>query len=94
MFIILSTYLKPLSEVDQYLSLHRQFLEEGYQKNYFIASGPQNPRSGGVIISQLRSKTDLENILKDDPFQIHHIARYDIIEFEPVKFHKDFECFI
>jgi uncharacterized protein YciI len=94
MFVIISTYLKPIAEVEQYLSQHRDFLEQGYQKNYFVASGPQNPRTGGIIISQLSNKKDLERILNDDPFQVHRIAKYDILEFEPVKYHKDFTSFI
>lgn len=94
MFIIMITYKKPLESVDQYLAAHRLFLEEGYKKNFFIASGPKIPRSGGVIISQLKDRTQLQRILKQDPFQIHDIADYDIIEFDPVKYHTNFSSFI
>ena len=47
-----------------------------FENNYFIASGPQNPRTGGIILSQLQDRKKLEDILKDDPFQIHDIADY------------------
>jgi uncharacterized protein YciI len=88
------TYKKPIEIIDKYLNEHRAFLEEGYNKNYFIVSGPQNPRTGGVIISQLKDRVQLENILKDDPFAIHDAADYEIIEFSPVKFHKNFSTFV
>lgn len=94
MFIIQLTYKVSLYEVDRYLIDHREFLEIGYQKNYFIASGPKNPRTGGIILSQLKDRVQLESFLKDDPFFIHGIAEYDITEFSPVKFHSDFEKFL
>jgi uncharacterized protein YciI len=94
MFVILSTYLKGIEEVDEFLLAHRNFLQEGYEKNYFIASGPQNPRTGGVILSQLQDKQKLLNFLANDPFQINGIADYQVIEFSPVKYHESFKEFI
>ena len=94
MFIIDIHYKKPLEVVEKHLVEHRAFLEEGYQKNYFVASGPKNPRTGGIIISQLKNREQLEMILKQDPFIIHDIAEYRFIEFEPVKYHSGFASFL
>ena len=68
MFIILLNYKKPIEVIDKYLPAHRDFLEEGYKQNFFIVSGPKNPRTGGVIISQLNDRVQLEEILSKDPF--------------------------
>lgn len=94
MFIVDINYKKPIEVVEQHLVAHREFLEEGYQKDYFIASGPKNPRTGGIIVSQLKDKAQLEAILKNDPFFKNDIAEYHFIEFNPVKFHKDFVSFV
>lgn len=94
MFIVEIVYKKPLGFIDQCLAEHRAFLEEGYKKNYFVASGPKNPRTGGIIISQLKNREQLENILKQDPFCLHDAADYNITEFDPVKYHVDFASFI
>lgn len=94
MFVIMLTYKAPLATIDNYLAEHRAFLEQGYQQDFFIASGPQNPRTGGIILSQLKSRDQLESILKNDPFQVQEIAEYKIIEFEPVKYHTNFSTFI
>lgn len=94
MFVIMLTYKASLATIDKHLAEHRAFLEQGYQKDFFIASGPQNPRTGGVILSQLKSREQLESILKNDPFQVQHIAEYKIIEFDPVKYHTNFATFI
>lgn len=94
MFIVLLSYKKSLEVIDQHLAAHRSFLDESYGKNYFIASGPKNPRTGGIILSQLSDINQLEEILNQDPFKIHEIADYEIIEFLPTKYHPNFSKFI
>jgi len=94
MFIIDITYKKSLEQIDQHLAEHRAFLDNGYKNNYFVASGPKNPRTGGIIISQLKNLEQLEDILKKDPFNIHDVADYKIIEFNPNKYHLSFATFI
>lgn len=91
MFIVHLTYTAPMDLVDHYLASHRAFLDTGYQQNYFFASGPKNPRTGGIILSQLKDRSVLEAFLKDDPFFVRGIATYEITEFLPVKFHADVE---
>lgn len=90
MFLIIVNYKQPLTVVDEHLAAHRAFLEEGYQRDYFIVSGPRNPRTGGIILSQLTDRQQLEQALAQDPFYIHGVADYEIIEFNPVKKHKNF----
>lgn len=94
MLLIMITYKKPIEVIDKYLTAHREFLEGGYKNNYFIVSGPKNPRTGGVIISQLKDRALLEQIMKKDPFMINDLAQYEIIEFTPVKYHRNFSEFV
>lgn len=94
MFLILVTYKKPIEIIDQFLVEHRNFLEKGYQQDQFIASGPRNPRTGGVILSQLTDREQLLKIIQQDPFYIHEVADFEVIEFNPVKFHKNFAGFV
>ncbi len=94
MFLVLMTYKKPINEIDRYLLDHRLFLDIGYKNNYFIVSGPRNPRTGGILLSQLNDRDQLEKILKDDPFYVNDVASYEVIEFMPIKYHPDFSRFI
>lgn len=94
MFIVIVHYEKDLSIVDEYLQAHRDFLEQGFQKNYFLASGPQEPRTGGIILSQLKDKKILEDFLAGDPFMKKGIAIYQIIAFTPVKYHESIKDLI
>lgn len=56
MFIAILTYKKPLSEVDNYLSAHREYLAKHYAIGDFITSGPQIPRIGGVIMIKANNR--------------------------------------
>ena len=94
MFLIYLTYKKPLTVVDQFLTAHREFLEQGYERDYFIVSGPREPRVGGIILSQLKDKEKLQQIIQQDPFYINGIADYEIIPFIPVKYHRNFATFV
>ena len=90
MFIIELNYIKNLEEVDKFLESHRKFLDDCYSKRYFFASGPKNPRTGGIILSNMKDKRDLEKIIKNDPFFVEKIAEYKITEFAPVKYDATF----
>jgi uncharacterized protein YciI len=94
MFVVMLTYKKPLEFVEQHVEEHRTFLDVGYKDNFLIVSGPQKPRIGGIILSQLNDREQLENFMKNDPFYIHGIADYEFIKFDPVKCHPDFSSFI
>ncbi|MCO6550220.1 MAG: hypothetical protein J6580_06020 [Gilliamella sp.] len=94
MYIGTLTYVKPITEVEKYLSQHIDYLEDYYRTGHFIASGPKVPRTGGVIICRAENKEQALAILQKDPFYIHHIAQYEIIEFVPSKYTDGFEEFI
>ncbi|WP_028534307.1 YciI family protein [Paludibacterium yongneupense] len=82
MFVVLLTYTRSLDQVDEQLSAHRAFLERQYQAGVFIASGPQIPRAGGVILARGLSREDLQTLLAQDPFALHGLASYSIVEFQ------------
>lgn len=85
MFLILTKYVRPLAEVDQFLAAHRAFLGEHYAKGTLVCSGPQEPRTGGVIVARCASRSEVEALMAQDPFTINMIATYELIEFHPVK---------
>ncbi len=89
MFIAILTYRKPLEEVDRFLQAHRDYLAEHYAAGDFIASGPQNPRIGGVIMLKADSRAAVDTIISQDPFKINGIADYQIVEFTPTLFRDD-----
>lgn len=83
MFVILLNYIKPLSEIDQFVDSHREFLERHYASGHFLLSGRKEPRTGGVILALANTKAEIEKIIKLDPFYKQAIAEYEIVEFLP-----------
>ena len=85
MFIINLTYKTRLEVVDQFLDKHVEFLNEQYELGHFIASGRKIPRTGGIILSNIESRLELEKIINKDPFKKNELADYELIEFVPSK---------
>lgn len=83
MFIISLTYKVPTSVVDEHLAAHVEFLKEQYAKGNFLASGRKVPRTGGIILSNIPSKDEVEKVIAKDPFNQNGVADYDIVEFVP-----------
>ncbi|NOU49247.1 GTP cyclohydrolase [Pseudoalteromonas sp. JBTF-M23] len=85
MFIISLTYQVSLQEVDRFIPEHIEFLNEQYAKGHFILSGRKEPRTGGVIISIIKSREELEAVLVKDPFYREKLASYDVTQIVPTK---------
>jgi len=85
MFIINLTYKTELERVDTFLNAHIDFLNDQYEQGHFLASGRKVPRTGGIILSNISSKSDLEEIIANDPFKKNELAHYELIEFVPSK---------
>ena len=85
MFLLLSRYLKSVEEIERVLPEHRAFLDRQYARGMFIVSGPQVPRTGGVIVAADVSRTEIDAALAEDPFIREGISEYDIIEFQATK---------
>ena len=94
MFIVILKYEKPIETVMSYLEEHIIFLEKYYAIDKFICSGRQEPRTGGIILCNAKDKTEVNSIIKEDPFYINNIAKYEVIEFIPTKYSDDFSKFI
>lgn len=91
MFIVSLTYTAPLNEVDKLLDDHVAYLKQQYAAGNFIASGRKMPRTGGVILSMLKSRATLDEVLAQDPFHHAGVADYEVIEFEPSMVAEGFE---
>lgn len=94
MFVVLYAYSKPLEEVDALRGAHLAFLDKQYAAGRFVVSGRQNPPVGGVLISHLDSREELEQIVRQDPYISNGAATYQIIEFSPAKYAAGFEPFL
>ena len=93
-FVVEVTYTAPIEIIDVNLQYHRDFLQTGYDKRLLLMSGPQNPRTGGILIARSNSLADLKAFFSNDPYQKLALAEYRFIEFSPVKHAKLVESWI
>jgi uncharacterized protein YciI len=84
-FIIELTYTVPAEHLGEDVGEHRLFLQSGYERGWLLFSGPQAPKTGGMVVARAPSLEALREYFQDDPFQKKGLATYRFIEFDPVK---------
>jgi uncharacterized protein YciI len=93
LFIIVLRYIATIEKIDLVRSSHLKFLDEYYKRGNFIVSGRQNPVTGGIIISRGNNRSEIQEIIKLDPFYKENLAEFNIYEFSPNKCSDDVEFF-
>jgi uncharacterized protein YciI len=91
MFIIELTYQAELAEIDAHMSAHMKYLKKYYAAGNFLVSGRKIPRDGGIIVAAGESREDIERIAREDPFHVHGLAEFRVIEFRPSQRANDIE---
>ncbi len=81
MFVIELIYKADLRVIDAHMAGHVKFLKKYYASGNFLVSGRKIPRDGGIILSVARSRSEVEKIVREDPFHVHGLADFRIIEF-------------
>jgi len=81
MFVIELTYKVPLSEIDRHMQAHMAFVNQQYAAGRFVVSGRQVPREGGVILAVGGTKSEIEALMREDPFVARGLADVRIVEF-------------
>ncbi|MDH7793545.1 YciI family protein [Ochrobactrum sp. AN78] len=94
LYIVILSYMRPLSEIDAQLPDHIEWLNKGYAEGVFLASGRRIPRTGGIIIAKAESLESLQEIMREDPFQRLGLSKTDILPFEPGKYVEAFKAVI
>ncbi|MFC7303543.1 YciI family protein [Streptomyces monticola] len=85
MFVLELTYTAPVTDVDQHLQAHVDWLDQHYADGTFIASGRKNPRDGGIILAAGDDRARIEKIAAADPFTVAGVCAYRITEFTATK---------
>ena len=91
MFVIELIYRASLKQIDARMSAHVAFLKKYYAAGNFLVSGRKIPRDGGIILAVGSDRTQIETIMKEDPFVQHDLADFRVIEFRASQRADDFE---
>ena len=81
MFVIELNYKVDLTKIDAHMKAHVKFLNRYYASGHFLVSGRKIPRDGGIILAVGKSRSEIETIIRDDPFHAHGLADFRVIEF-------------
>lgn len=81
MFVIELIYKAQLTEIDAHMKEHVAFLKKHYDEGRFLVSGRKIPRDGGVILALGESRAEIEAIVRQDPFCLHGLVDFRVIEF-------------
>jgi len=85
MFVIASTYTRPISREEAVVAEHLAFVDRCYGNGQFVASGPREPFTGGLIIAHGDSEDRVRALMQDDPFVREGVADYEFMHFRPSK---------
>ncbi|HXT14743.1 MAG TPA: YciI family protein [Gemmatimonadaceae bacterium] len=80
--LALIRYRRPLEEVVEVTEQHRAYLKDLKDDGLLVASGPMDPRTGGVLL--LRVPDDdvngtLDRVRDGDPYVTFGLAQYEVI---------------
>ncbi len=80
--LALIRYRRPLDEVLAHHAAHRTYLLSLKAAGTLVASGPLDPRNGGVLLLRLpdtASESDLDVIRDGDPYWQQGVAQYELL---------------
>jgi len=86
MYLLLLKYKVPIEQVERVTPAHREFLDKAYRSEKLLVSGPRVPRTGGVILTRVKTREEVDELVQADPFYTEEIADYEVVEFQALKF--------
>ena len=85
MYLMISTYLVPLDEVDQVRGEHLAFLDTLEEQGVLVTAGRQNPPAGGVVILDVDDEERARQLIEADPYVRKGVAQYAAIGWQPAR---------
>ena len=85
MIILRSTYVADVVALQAHLEAHLRWVDAGYKRGWFIASGLRDGGVGAAILAQGVEIDEIRDFLEEDPFVRNAVSEYDVIEFEAAR---------
>ena len=85
MYLMISTYLAPLDEVDKAREDHLAFIAGLEERGLVVAAGRQDPAVGGVILFDVDSEQEAQELIAKDPYVLRGLAEYKPIGWKPTR---------
>lgn len=76
---MISTYQKPLAEVDQVRDAHLAFVAGLEERGLSVSAGRQDPPTGGIILLDVDTEAEAQEIIAQDPYVERGVATYAVV---------------
>lgn len=87
LFAVDIEYIVPFEQVEKVLEPHMDFVRRAYDQGRFLASGPKEPRTGGMVIMMAQSLEAAQDYLAADPFVTERVVAVKLTAFKPANLH-------
>jgi len=83
MFVIFLKFSEHKAKAKDFMAEHNAWIKQGIEDGVFILAGSLQPKAGGCIIAHNIDRTDLEQLIAQDPFVQQQVVYADIFEVNP-----------
>jgi uncharacterized protein YciI len=84
-YLMISSYVVPLDEVDKVRADHLAFVDALEERGLVVSAGRQDPPVGGVVILDVPTEAEAQEIMADDPYVLAKVAEYRAVSFLPAR---------
>jgi uncharacterized protein YciI len=84
-YLMISTYVASLEEVDKARADHLKYLDGLERRSLVVAAGRQDPPDGGVILFDVETEDEARSLIADDPYVQRGLAEYRPIGWKPTR---------
>jgi uncharacterized protein YciI len=80
--MIIVRYRRPLAEIEAVTEAHRAYLRQLQEQGILVASGPLEPRFGGMWLVRVQDENplaELDALMAGDPFHQQGLANYELL---------------
>lgn len=85
MYLMISTYLAPLDQVDEVRDAHLAFVGELERAGVLVSAGRQDPPVGGVILLNVDTEAEARELMAPDPYLAQGLAEYTATGWKPTR---------
>ncbi len=85
MYLMISKYLVSLAEVDLLRDEHLEFISDLEQRGLVVSAGRQDPPVGGVILLDVDTEVQAQELIANDPYVLRGVAEYTATGWKPTR---------
>jgi len=84
-YLMISTYLAPIDQVDEARDAHLAFVAELERAGVLVSAGRQSPPAGGILLLDVDTEARAHELLTDDPYVRQGLAEYAATGWQPTR---------